>query len=836
MKYLVTTLILSVLALLPPALAQPPEPAAPPSGEHSELQLQPAAPEPGAPAEHAEGPDHAEHAEAPEHAEQAEAPEQAEEEHGSATVGRPRWAWPAILLLLVAAGGDAGCGAARRAPSRGHAHLCAVRSGRLRGLRGDTAERVRGTPGRIPDEHAGEQAEGSPFIEVDPEAAAALGLQTETASPAEFATSLSATGRIVTVEAREAHLGSRIAGRLTAVNVKVGERVEAGQAVAALDSVDAAQAAAMWREANAHLDSAQRNLANRRELVASGSFTVAPVEDARRQLADARVEHAKAASALAQAQNEAETAKAELSRTERLVASGAFTTAAEEDARQRLAEAERGLAEARSAVADAEANQTEAAGAVEIARQRVAGAESLATRTASLAATGELDRGPLEQAQNALADVRAGLQESTAALDQARRQAQRGEELFRHELISLNDLESRRTAVAALEAQHREAASAVTNATAALQRQETISQAKMTSGRAEQEATNAVAEARREQVAAEARAVKAQARVAVVRSGVAPAEAAVEAARSALQRERTLAGDQTRSQTALGEARLRVAQADRTVQGNQREVAEAAGKVKVAAAGLQREERLASGQVRGREQLLDAESAVRAARIGRDNAAEMLQLLGASTRSASGARGPVQIPIRSPLSGLVTSIDATVGEAISAEANLMSVVDLSEVYLEADIYEKDLPRIQEGQAVRVMVRAYPGEPVLGSVVSISGQLDPETRAAHVRALLPNPGWRLRPEMFATVDFITARSAGALTVPEEAVQEVEGRTVVFVQRTPEQFEVRPVELGRRDETRVEVLSGLSAGEQFVTAGSYLLKSQRLKGELGEGHAH
>ncbi|MBI2299696.1 MAG: hypothetical protein HYU66_12270 [Armatimonadetes bacterium] len=90
-------------------------------------------------------------------------------------------------------------------------------------------------------------------------------------------------------------------------------------------------------------------------------------------------------------------------------------------------------------------------------------------------------------------------------------------------------------------------------------------------------------------------------------------------------------------------------------------------------------------------------------------------------------------------------------------------------------------------------------------------------------------------MFATIGFTTSTTAAVLSVSGEAVQEVEGAKVVFVQRGPTQYEVRPVLLGRDSDGRVEVKEGLKPGEVVVAAGSYLLKSQRLKNELGEGCA-
>lgn len=677
------------------------------------------------------------------------------------------------------------------------------------------------------------QAPVSPLLEIDAEAGQQLGLKTELVEPMRLATVLDATGRIVPVESREACLGARIAGRLTAVKVRLGQRVTAGEVVAWLDSVDAAQAAAAWRDASARLLAAQTNLANRRQLAASGLYALAPLEEARHKHADARLVEAGLRTALAQARNELDAAKAELARTQKLAAGGSFTTAAVEDSRQRLAEAERAHADALRSVAEAQSDEADVAAAVQVARARLQAATDALERTQQFAATGDADRGPLEQAQNAHAEARARLTQAQAALEQAKAQVQRGEALHRDELISLNELEQRRTLVRDRDAQVQEATSALANAKAAVARQEQIAGGKLSSGRSVAEARAAVTQARAELAAAEARVARSAARVAASQAAVAPAAAAVLAVRSSYDRERTIAGERTRSDSALDQAKLRVTQAERTCEGKDREVAEAQRKVQLTQAALTREERLAEGQVRTREQLLDAEREVRAASIARDNAAEVLKLLGAAD-GAAGAKGAVQVPIKSPLSGVVTAVKASVGESVSADKDLLTVVDLSEVYVEADVYEKDLARVRQGQLVRLSVNTWPGEQFVGSVLSLSSALDAQTRACHVRALLRNPGWRLRPEMFASVAFVTGDDRAALTVAVDALQEVEGHKVVYVQRSPTQYEQRPVELGATTGQRVAVLTGLRSGERVVTAGSYLLKSQKLKDQLGEGN--
>ncbi len=587
--------------------------------------------------------DHDDHAKeaAPASAPAAEAAAEpaAEHGHGAATTGRPGWAWPAAVLLLTGAVGVSALGRRRGLKTGTVSGLLLAGAVVVLGVT-RPHEALGGEEAEGEAAHAGE-AEESPFLEVDAAAVKDLGLRTETARPGDLSSGLQATGRIIAVEARQAHLGSRVSGRLTSVRVKVGDRVAAGQVVATLDSVDAAQAAAAHREATGRVQAAERYLANRRELVASGAYTAAPLEEARRGLAAARVAQAQAASELAQARNEQDTARAELTRTERLVASGSYTAAAVEEARGRLAEAERGLAEAHSAQADAEADATEAEGALKVAQSKVGSAQALADRTGRLAATGELDKAPLEQAQTLLSEAKSRLSQADAGLAQARRQAQRGEELYRAELVSLNDLEGRRTAVREREAQRAEAAAAVASAQAALGRQERIAGERMTSGRAEQEARNALDEARRELAAAEARLAKAQSRAAVVARGVAPAQAAVEAASGQLAREKSLAGDKTRADTALDAARLRVAQAERVVAGKQGELTEAEHSVQVANAALAREDGLARAQVRGREQLLDAERELAAARLARENAAGHGASYSRPGRQALAASGPL---------------------------------------------------------------------------------------------------------------------------------------------------------------------------------------------------
>lgn len=191
--------------------------------------------------------------------------------------------------------------------------------------------------------------------------------------------------------------------------------------------------------------------------------------------------------------------------------------------------------------------------------------------------------------------------------------------------------------------------------------------------------------------------------------------------------------------------------------------------------------------------------------------------------------------IRAPFSGVVTTVDAAPGDVVDSSSTLSSVSDLSRVYVEAQVYEKDLGRIRIGQPVRVTVDAFPEAIFAGRVVAIKDVLNPQTRTAAVRCELANPDGKLKLEMFASVVIPTTGTHRALAVPHEAVQTINRRTVVFVRRAELHFEVREVQvLG--DGERVEIAAGLKAGEPVVVKGAFQLKSAFLSAELESEHGH
>jgi cobalt-zinc-cadmium efflux system membrane fusion protein len=188
--------------------------------------------------------------------------------------------------------------------------------------------------------------------------------------------------------------------------------------------------------------------------------------------------------------------------------------------------------------------------------------------------------------------------------------------------------------------------------------------------------------------------------------------------------------------------------------------------------------------------------------------------------------------IAAPFGGIVTKAAATPGALVDSAVELFTVADIAEVWVQAEVYEKDLGRLQVGQSARVRVDTYPNEPFTGRVAYISDALDPQTRTAKVRCVVGNAGARLKLDMFATVELPTTFRRRAVAVPVGAIQQLESKTVVFVQRGPTRFEAREITTGGTVDGVVEVLAGLKDGEPIVTVGSFHLKSIVAGKDLGE----
>jgi len=186
------------------------------------------------------------------------------------------------------------------------------------------------------------------------------------------------------------------------------------------------------------------------------------------------------------------------------------------------------------------------------------------------------------------------------------------------------------------------------------------------------------------------------------------------------------------------------------------------------------------------------------------------------------------------LGGTVIAKHITPGEAVTRESEAFVIADLADVWIELSIYQRDLDSVAVGQPVLIS----PGHhlPDFPATVSyVSPVVDEHTRTARARVVMPNDDGRWRPGMFVTARVAVESVVVPVAVPRTALQTVDGTTVVFVAHDDE-FEPRPVEIGRTSETHVDLVAGLAAGERYVASGGFVLKAELGRGELSGGHAH
>ena len=194
----------------------------------------------------------------------------------------------------------------------------------------------------------------------------------------------------------------------------------------------------------------------------------------------------------------------------------------------------------------------------------------------------------------------------------------------------------------------------------------------------------------------------------------------------------------------------------------------------------------------------------------------------------------VTLTIRAPFDGRVVERKIAPGALFDALQPLLTVADLSTVWVFLDFREKDLALVREGLPLTILTDAYPSDPFTGRVDVVGSVVDASTRTVKVRAVVRNPDLKLKQGMFVRAQMEVPRAAAearsVLSVPQGAIQTMDGRPVVFVMTSPGQFVRRPVETGHTLDGFTEILAGLREGEAIVTEGSFILKSEFVKASL------
>ena len=247
-------------------------------------------------------------------------------------------------------------------------------------------------------------------------------------------------------------------------------------------------------------------------------------------------------------------------------------------------------------------------------------------------------------------------------------------------------------------------------------------------------------------------------------------------------------------------------------------------------ASVARTERLAQIGAASQQELEQARAEHTRHQTDVEQAAARLRLLGVDpsrmTHAAAANEGSATIRVTAPQDGIVLERPATVGMTVEPSTVLATLVDLSPVWVIADVYERDFNAIHTGGRATITTDADPGLTIAGKVTYVSPEVRPETRTAEVRVEVPNPAGKLRLGMFVNVTLEGIPHAGGVVIPRAAVQTIGARTVVYVllDESAGRFEERPVVLGDGDQDRVQVVSGLQPGDRIVTAGSFSLRAE------------
>jgi cobalt-zinc-cadmium efflux system membrane fusion protein len=272
--------------------------------------------------------------------------------------------------------------------------------------------------------------------------------------------------------------------------------------------------------------------------------------------------------------------------------------------------------------------------------------------------------------------------------------------------------------------------------------------------------------------------------------------------------------------------------------------------LRVSERAYERAKRLVEGQAISTGEFQSREGDYLSHRAAAEAAERALHLLGESDSSVAGLRSALEsggepasdtvprLTLRAPFAGRVIDRRVTPGTLFSAQQPLVTVADLSVVWVFLQAYEKDLALLKDGLAVTIRTEAYPQETFRGRIDFVGSVLEAETRTVRARATVENADERLKPGMFvkAVVDVPKppAEAKNELAVPEAALQTLEGRTTVFVESAAGVFERRFVETGHSFEGFTEILSGVRPGDAVVTEGSFILKSEFAKATLAEEH--
>jgi len=235
---------------------------------------------------------------------------------------------------------------------------------------------------------------------------------------------------------------------------------------------------------------------------------------------------------------------------------------------------------------------------------------------------------------------------------------------------------------------------------------------------------------------------------------------------------------------------------------------------------------------RARSDRIAAEQQLVAAQAEELHGTQELAHYGITARPEGNPREEDELPVRAPIAGAVIERLVSPGTAVTPGTPLFVLSDLSSVWVTAEIDETHVGSLAVGLPVEVQVNAYPGDVFRGTITGVGDVINPATRRITIRCEVPNRDGRLKPQMFARVMLTSDRPRRMLVIPERAVQEMEGQTVLFARDTEGRFQRRPVVVGETISGLTEIISGADDDDVIATAGAFLIKSEMMKPQSKE----
>lgn len=261
--------------------------------------------------------------------------------------------------------------------------------------------------------------------------------------------------------------------------------------------------------------------------------------------------------------------------------------------------------------------------------------------------------------------------------------------------------------------------------------------------------------------------------------------------------------------------------------------------LELAKTNCEREQRLFDRGVGAQKNLLTAQAGLKVAEANLNSTEKKLHVLGFSEEDVKSISETHQInpviQLFAPIEGKVIQVNALLGSMIDQSNELMTIMNPSILWVDAEIYERDISKIRIGQRVEVSVPAYPDEKFVGKLSYISDTLNDNTRTITVRTEVKNSSFRLKPGMFADITIMLNHHTRVKVVPCDAILDDQGEQIVFVKEGGE-YCARLVEVGGKDNGFCEIRRGLEVEEEVVTAGNYQLKSKLYDEVLEEFHVH